>query len=119
MSGWHRTFGNTSGRDLEFEAFLEQMSTRGWIAGNGLGTGFLMNGYDPETGAAMKVVTTGLHYTTLTPVLKLGSVLTLFIWLALMYAVARVFFGPGAIDQKAVVLVPFNYIVVYSISGGW
>jgi hypothetical protein len=113
------SIGNTSGRDVEFEAFLEQMTPRGWVAGNGLGTGFLMNGYDPETGAAMKVVTTGLHYTTLTPVLKLGSVLTLFIWLALLYASARVFFGPGAIDQKAVVLVPFNYIVVYSISGGW
>jgi len=113
------SIGNTSGRDLEFEAFLEQMTTRGWITGNGLGTGFLMNGYDPETGAPMKVVTTGLHYTTLTPVLKLGSVLTLFIWLALMYASARVFFGPGDIDQKAVVLVPFNYIIIYSISGGW
>ena len=113
------SIGNTSGRDLELEAFLEQMTTRGWIAGNGLGTGFLMNGYDPETGAPMKVLATGLHYTTLTPVLKLGAVLTLFIWLALMYASARVFFGPGDIDQKAVVLVTFNYIVVYSISGGW
>ena len=113
------SIGNASGRDLEFEAFLEQMTIRGWIAGNGLGMGYLMDGYDPETGAPMQVLATGLHYSTLTPVLKLGSVLTLFIWLALMYASARVFFGPGDIDQKAVVLVPFNYIVVYSISGGW
>jgi hypothetical protein len=110
---------NTSGRDLEFEAFLEQMTPRGWVAGNGLGTGFLIDGYDPETGASMKVALSGLHYSTLTPVLKLGSILTLFIWLALMYASARAVFGPGDIDQKAVVLVPFNYIVVYSISGGW
>jgi hypothetical protein len=113
------SIGDTTGRSLEFEAFLEQMTPRGWIAGNGLGTGFLMDGYDPETGVPMKVITTGLHYSTLTPVLKLGSVLTLFIWLALIFASARVFFGPGAVDQKAVVLVPFNYIVIYSISGGW
>jgi len=113
------SIGNTTGRDLEFEAFMEQISLRGWVAGNGLGTGFLMNGYDPETGVPMKVIVTGLHYSTLTPVLKLGAVLMLSIWLALMYATARVFFGPGDIDQKAVILVPFNYLVVYSISGGW
>ena len=113
------SIGNTTGRDLEFEAFLEQMTTRGWIAGNGLGTGFQMDGYDPETGLAMKVITTGLHYSTLTPVLKLGSVLMLSMWLAMLYATARVFFGPGDVDQKAVILVPFNYLVVYSISGGW
>ena len=113
------SIGNTSGRDLEFEAFLEQMTPRGWVAGNGLGTGFLMDGYDPETGAPVKVLAMGLHYTTLTPVLKLGSVLTLFIWLALLYASARVFFGPGDVEQKAVILVPLNYLVVYSISGSW
>ncbi len=110
---------NTTGRSLEFEEFLDQMTTRGWVTGNGLGTGFLMNGYDPTTGAPMKVITTGLHYSTLTPVLKLGAVLTGFLWLALIYAMGRVFFGPGEIDQKAVILVPFNYAVVYSISGGW
>jgi hypothetical protein len=110
---------NTTGRSLELEEFLDQMTTRGWVTGNGLGTGFLMNGYDPTTGAPMKVITTGLHYSTLTPVLKLGVVLTGFLWLALIYAMGRVFFGPGEIDQKAVILVPFNYAVVYSISGGW
>lgn len=113
------SIGNTTGRDLEFEAFLEQITLRGWVAGNGLGTGFLMNGYDPETGVPMKVITTGLHYSTLTPVLKLGAVLTISMWLALLYATARVFFGPGAVEQKAVILVPFNYLVVYTISGGW
>jgi len=113
------SIGNTTGRDLEFEAFLEQISLRGWVAGNGLGTGFLMNGYDPETGVPMKVIVTGLHYSTLTPVLKLGAVLMLSMWLAMLYATVRVFFGPGDIDQKAVILVPFNYLVVYSISGGW
>ena len=108
-----------TGRSLELEEFLDQMTTRGWVTGNGLGTGFLMNGYDPTTGAPMKVITTGLHYSTLTPVLKLGVVLTGFLWLALIYAMGRVFFGPGEVDQKAVILVPFNYAVVYSISGGW
>jgi hypothetical protein len=78
-----------------------------------------MNGYDPDTGVPMKVITTGLHYTTLTPVLKLGGVLTACLWVALLYATGRVFFGPGEVDQKAVILVPFNYAVVYSISGGW
>lgn len=110
---------NTTGRSLELEEFLDQMTNRGWVAGNGLGTGFLMNGYDPQTGAPMKVIMTGLHYSTLTPVLKFGAVLTAFLWLALMYAVARVFFGPGEVDQKAVILVPINYAIVYSISGGW
>lgn len=113
------SIADTTGRNLEFEAFLEQMTPRGWVTGNGLGTGFQMDGYDPETGLAMKVITTGLHFSTLTPVLKLGAVLTLFMWLALLYASARVFFGPGEVEQKAVVLVPFNYIIVYSISGGW
>lgn len=113
------TIGDSTGRSLEFEAFLEQMTPRGWVAGNGLGTGFQMDGYDPETGLAMKVINTGLHYSTLTPVLKLGAVLTIIIWLAIMYATARVLFGPGEVDQKAVILVPFNYVIVYSISGGW
>lgn len=113
------SIADTTGRNLEFEAFLEQMTPRGWVTGNGLGTGFQMDGYDPETNLAMKVITTGLHFSTLTPVLKLGAVLTLFMWLALLYASARVFFGPGEVEQKAVVLVPFNYIIVYSISGGW
>jgi len=113
------SIANTTGRSLELEEFLDQMSIRGWVTGNGLGTGFLMNGYDPDTGVPMKVITTGLHYSTLTPVLKLGAVLMGFIWLALLYASARVFFGPGEAEQKAVILVPFNYFVIYSISGGW
>lgn len=113
------SIANSTGRSEEFDEFLDQMTTRGWVAGNGLGTGFLMNGYDPDTGAPMKVIATGLHYTTLTPVLKVGAVLTACLWLALLYASSRVFFGPGEVDQKAVVLVPFNYFLVYSISGGW
>lgn len=113
------SIANSTGRSEEFEEFLDQMTPRGWVAGNGLGTGFLMNGYDPDTGAPMKVIATGLHYTTLTPVLKVGAVLTVCLWLALLYASARVFFGPGEVDQKAVILVPFNYLIVYSISGGW
>jgi len=52
-------------------------------------------------------------------VLKVGAVLTIIIWLAIMYAAARVLFGSGEVDQKAVILVPFNYVIVYSISGGW
>lgn len=113
------SIANSTGRSEEFDEFMDQMSPRGWVLGNGLGTGFLMNGYDPDTGVPMKVIATGLHYTTLTPVLKLGAVLTVLIWLAMLYATARVFFGPGDVDQKAVILVPFNYIIVYSISGGW
>jgi hypothetical protein len=113
------SIANSTGRSEEFDEFMDQMSPRGWVLGNGLGTGFLMNGYDPDTGVPMKVIATGLHYTTLTPVLKLGAVLTVIIWLAMLYATARVFFGPGDVDQKAVILVPFNYIIVYSISGGW
>jgi len=113
------TIGDSTGRSLEFEAFVEQMTPLGWVAGNGLGTGFQMDGYDPETGLAMKVLNTGLHYSTLTPVLKVGAVLTIIIWLAIMYAAARVLFGSGEVDQKAVILVPFNYVIVYSISGGW
>jgi hypothetical protein len=113
------SIANSTGRSEEFDEFLDQMTPRGWVAGNGLGTGFLMNGYDPDTGAPMKVIATGLHYTTLTPVLKVGAVLTACLWLALLYASSRVFFGPGEVDQKAVVLVPFNYFLVYSISGGW
>jgi len=113
------SIANSTGRGEEFEEFMDQMTTRGWVAGNGLGTGFLMNGYDPDTGVPMKVITTGLHYSTLTPVLKVGAVLTVCIWLALIYASGRVFFGPGDVDQKAVILVPFNYALVYSISGGW
>jgi len=113
------SIANSAGRSEEFDEFMDQMSPRGWVLGNGLGTGFLMNGYDPDTGVPMKVIATGLHYTTLTPVLKLGAVLTVIIWLAMLYATARVFFGPGDVDQKAVILVPFNYIIVYSISGGW
>jgi len=110
---------DSTGRNEELDEFLDQMTTRGWALGNGLGTGFLMNGYDPDTGTPMKVITTGLHYSTLTPVLKFGAILTVLIWLALLIASARVFFGPGEVDQKAVILVPFNYAVVYSISGGW
>lgn len=113
------SIANQTGRTEEFDEFMDQMTPRGWVLGNGLGTGFLMNGYDPDTGVPMKVITTGLHYTTLTPVLKLGAVLTVLIWLGLLYACARVFFGPGEVDQKAVMLVPFNYALVYSISGGW
>ena len=113
------TIGDSTGRSLEFEAFVEQMTPLGWVAGNGLGTGFQMDGYDPETSLAMKVLITGLHYSTLTPVLKVGAVLTIIIWLAIMYAAARVLFGSGEVDQKAVILVPFNYVIVYSISGGW
>jgi len=113
------TIGDSTGRSLEFEAFVEQMTPLGWVAGNGLGTGFQMDGYDPETGLAMKVLNTGLHYSTLTPVLKVGAVLTIIIWLAIVYAAARVLFGSGEVDQKAVILVPFNYVIVYSISGGW
>jgi hypothetical protein len=113
------SIANSTGRNEEFDEFKDQMTPRGWVLGNGLGTGFLMNGYDPDTGAPMKVITTGLHYSTLTPVLKLGAVLTALIWLALLYASARVFFAPGEVDQKAVILVPFNYALVYSISGGW
>ena len=113
------SIANSTGRGEEFDEFLDQMTPRGWVAGNGLGTGFLMNGYDPDTGVPMKVITTGLHYSTLTPVLKLGVVLTVCLWLALLYASFRVFFGPGEVDQKAVILVPFNYFLVYSISGGW
>jgi hypothetical protein len=113
------SIANSTGRSEEFDEFMDQMSPRGWVLGNGLGTGFLMNGYDPDTGVPMKVIATGLHYTTLTPVLKLGAVLTVLIWLAMLYATAGVFFGPGDVDQKAVILVPFNYIIVYSISGGW
>jgi len=113
------TIGDSTGRSLEFEAFVEQMTPLGWVAGNGLGTGFQMDGYDPETGLAMKVLNTGLHYSTLTPVLKVGAVLTIIIWLVIMYAATRVLFGSGEVDQKAVILVPFNYVIVYSISGGW
>ncbi len=113
------SIADSTGRNEEFDEFRDQMTPRGWVLGNGLGTGFLMNGYDPDTGAPMKVITTGLHYSTLTPVLKLGVVLTVLIWLALLYAAARVFFAPGEVDQKAVILVPFNYALVYSISGGW
>jgi len=113
------SIADSTGRNEELDEFVDQMTTRGWVVGNGLGTGFLMNGYDPDTGVPMKVIMTGLHYSTLTPVLKLGAVLTVLIWLALLVASARVFFAPGEVDTKAVVLVPFNYAVVYSISGGW
>lgn len=110
---------DTTGRNIEFEEFTDQMSNRGWVLGNGLGTGFMMNGYDPDTGAPMKVIATGLHFTTLTPVLKLGVVITLLLWITLLYGVMRVCFMTADIDLKAVILVPFNYAVVYSISGGW
>lgn len=110
---------NTSGRDIEFEEFLEQMSNRGWALGNGLGTGFMMNGYDPETGSAVKVIATGLHYSTLTPVLKLGGVITILTWLAVLYGVSRVVLLKTEVEFKAVILVPLNYAIIYSISGGW
>jgi hypothetical protein len=109
---------STSGRDVEFNQFLEQMSPRGWAFGNGLGTGFSMNGYD-DTGAEAKVLATGLHYSTLTPVLKFGVILTILIWLSLLYASAKIFITPGDMDFKAVIFVPINYLIVYSISGGW
>jgi hypothetical protein len=110
---------STSGRDVEFDQFLEQMSPRGWAFGNGLGTGFSINGYDPDTGAEAKVLATGLHYSTLTPVLKFGVILTILIWLSLLYASAKIFTAPGDMDFKAVIFVPINYLIVYSISGGW
>jgi hypothetical protein len=113
------SIGNTSGRDVEFDQFLEQMSPRGWAFGNGLGTGFSMNGYDPTTGAAAKVLATGLHYSTLTPVLKFGVILTISIWFSLLYASAKIFITPGDMVLKAVIFVPINYLIVYSISGGW
>jgi hypothetical protein len=110
---------STSGRDVEFDQFLDQMSPRGWAFGNGLGTGFSMNGYDPETGAEAKVLATGLHYSTLTPVLKFGVILTILFWLLLLYASAKIFITPRDIEFKAVIFVPINYFIVYSISGGW
>jgi hypothetical protein len=110
---------NTSGRDVEFDQFLEQMSPRGWAFGNGLGTGFSMNGYDRDTGAEAKVLATGLHYSTWTPVLKFGVILTILIWLSLLFASAKIFITPGDMDFKAVILVPINYLIVYSISGNW
>jgi hypothetical protein len=110
---------STSGRDVEFDQFLDQMSPRGWAFGNGLGTGFSMNGYDPDTGAAAKVLATGLHYSTLTPVLKFGVILTISIWFSLLYASAKIFITPGDMVLKAVIFVPINYLIVYSISGGW
>jgi hypothetical protein len=113
------SIGNTSGRDVEFDQFLEQMSPRGWAFGNGLGTGFSMNGYDPTTGAAAKVLASGLHYSTLTPVLKFGAILTILIWLSLLYSSAKIFITPGDIEFKAVILIPINYLIVYSISGNW
>jgi hypothetical protein len=110
---------STSGRDVEFDQFQAQMSPRGWAFGNGLGTGFMMKGYDPATGAEADILAAGLHYSTLTPVLKFGAILTALIWFSLLLTSVRIFNIPADIGFKSIILVPFNYFVIYSISGGW
>jgi hypothetical protein len=111
---------DSTGRDLEFERFLEQMPNRGWVIGNGLGTGFQNEGFDPDTGASVTVIASGLHFTTLTPVLKFGVGLTLIFWAGIVFACGRLLRNPF-IDPlyKAAVLLPINYLIIYSISGAW
>jgi hypothetical protein len=112
--------GDSTGRDAEFERFLEQMTSRGWLLGNGLGTGFQNEGFDPDTGASVSVIASGLHFTTLTPVLKFGVALTVIFWLGMVIACVRLLRNPF-LDPlyKAAVLLPINYLIIYSISGAW
>jgi hypothetical protein len=111
---------DSTGRDLEFERFLEQMPNRGWVIGNGLGTGFQNEGFDPDTGASVTVIASGLHFTTLTPVLKFGVGLTLIFWAGIVFACGRLLRNPFINPlYKAAVLLPINYLIIYSISGAW
>ncbi len=112
--------GDSTGRDAEFERFLEQMTTRGWLMGNGLGTGFQNEGYDPDTGASVSVISPGLHFSTLTPVLKFGVFLTALFWLAIFIAMLKLIQNPIIEPiSKVAIFLPINYLIIYSISGGW